>query len=106
MKDIVWIRWYKLYADGITPKDDDGYYYQWYHKGDMDLVRLGEIIEIDLDEGIDLYSESEHYRSFHWEFISIPPKSYMEEQLKYYTNLLNHTTSMIKYYRDLMVDDK
>ncbi len=100
MKDVVWVRWYEMYADGITPSDDEHYNYQWYNKGTLTLDEVSEMIEMDLDDSV-YGREEEHYRGIHWEIIELPPKSYIADQLKYYNSLNAHTVSMIEYYKGL-----
>lgn len=103
MDNIVWIRWYKMYADGITPSTDDGYEYQWYKVPESgNMVELAISIETDLEESINFYEEGEHYRCFRWEFIDTPPRSYIDDMIKHHKRCIVHSTEMLKYYKGLV----
>lgn len=101
MNNIVWIRWYKLYADGITPSKDDQYEYQWYHVGHRDADELYRVIEMDLDDSINFFEESEHYRCFRWEYIDKPPQSYIDDQIKWHERSIKHSTMMLNYFKGI-----
>lgn len=81
IQDIVWVRWYKIYADGVIPTNDEHYNYQWYKRGNRTITELHSCIEMDLEETIELYNESEHYRCFRWEFITEPPSCYIDDTI-------------------------
>lgn len=101
MNNIIWIRWYKLYADGITPSKDDQYEYRWYHVGDRDANQLYACIEMDIEESINFYEESEHYRCFRWEYIDKPPQSYIDNQINEYERSIKYSTIMLDYFKEL-----
>lgn len=101
MVNVVWVRWYEMYgvSDGAIIPSDDHYNYQWYNKGDLNLVQLREIIEMDIEDCV--YGDEPSTRTIRWDFVDKPPKEYIESQLKYYNNLNDHAVSMIKYYKGL-----
>lgn len=94
---IIWIRWYKLYADGMTPKRDNQYDYQWYNKGNRTANEMYSVIEMDLEEQINFYEEGEHYRCFRWEIIDKPPQWYVDRLIEHHTAMISHSTSMIEW---------
>jgi hypothetical protein len=99
--DIVWIRWYKMYSDGMTPSSDHNYTYQWFNKGDRTPDEMYSMIEMDIDESINLYEEGEHYRCFRWEYIDRPPEWYIIEQIKYFTKSIKVATQMLEYFESI-----
>lgn len=105
MDNIVWIRWYKLYSDGMTPSCDDNYNYQWYNVGDRNMTELSSAIEMDIEESINLYEEGEHYRCFRWEVIDKPPQSYIRNQIKWHERSIEYSTKMLEYFKGIMDND-
>lgn len=101
MDNVVWIRWYKVYADGILPSRDDHYTYQWYNQGNKTLAEMYSIIEMDIEESINFYDEGEHYRCFRWEYIDKPPQSYIEEQIKWHERSIQYSTKMLDYFKGI-----
>lgn len=105
MDDVMWIRWYKLYADGMTPSRDENYNYQWYKVGGRTMGELYYLIEMDLEESINFYEEGEHYRCFRWEYIDKPPQFYIEDQIKWHERSIKHSTEMLEYFKGIMDND-
>lgn len=105
MKNIVWIRWYKLYADGVVPTQDNEYYYQWYKSENRSLGELHSIIEADLEESISTFEESDLYRCFRWEYIDKPPASYIEQELEGLKRRIRFSTEMVEYLESLKDTD-
>lgn len=101
MNDIIWIRWYKLYADGMVPSSDDNYEYRWFHRHGRSISDMTFVIETDIEEDINLYEEGEHYRCFRWEVIDKPPQSYVERMIEYHTSTIKHATAMIEYFKGI-----
>lgn len=101
MNNVIWIRWYKLYADGMMPSRDEDYNYQWYNIGSHTMDELYGLIEMGLKESINLYEEGEHYRCVRWEYIDKPPQSYIENQIKWHERSITYSTEMLEYFKGL-----
>ncbi len=96
--NIVWVRWYMLYADGMTPSKDSEYDYIFYRNNYDTLTELTDHIKEDLEEHVDKYVDSEHYRRVVWEIIDRPPKFYIQQQLKWYNKSIKKLTNARDYF--------
>lgn len=105
MKKVTWVRWYKVYADGMLPKSDKDYSYMFFDfLENYPKDAANDVIEETIGEGINHYEEGEHYRRFCWEYIDKPPQWYVDKKIKEYKERIKNLTKKLKYFKRLNED--
>jgi hypothetical protein len=101
MNDILWVRWYKLYADGMTPKREQDYEYKFYNKSSDNITEISNYIESDLKTLFedDYEYESFHYRGIKWEYIDRPPIWHIERQMVESNNAIKFHLQSLDFYQ-------